>query len=138
MDDNELKELVAGLAIAQSKTDQQLARMDRQLAEISVKIEKLTKMYAWFGYNHLTITGGADSASLVRGYHIYRATVTGDAGFVNTDDASHIGTIFDSRDVGVTNTYDDHDVNYGSEYHYWTTSFNDYESAWSAALTGRS
>lgn len=86
--------------------------------------------YAWFGYNHLTITGQADPAGLVQGYHIYRDTGTDSA------NAVLIGTIFDARVNGITNTYDDHDVDFGTEYHYWATSFNEYESDFSAILTG--
>lgn len=92
--------------------------------------------YAWFGYNHLVITGGVDSSNLVRGYHIYRALVTGASNYNHSGSATHIGSIPDSRAFGITNTYDDHDVDFGSEYQYWCTSYNDYESDWSAALTG--
>ena len=45
MTDDELKQLVASLAVAQKKTDEQLAKTDAQLAKTGAKIDKLAKMY---------------------------------------------------------------------------------------------
>ncbi len=44
MTDEELKELVASLAIAQQKTDEQLAKTDAQLARTDVKLDKIAKL----------------------------------------------------------------------------------------------
>ena len=63
MKDKELRSLVAGLAVAQDRTDEQLARTDAQLAENAVqqaktdaklaktaaKIDKLARMYGGVG-----------------------------------------------------------------------------------------
>jgi len=51
MTDDELKKLVAGLAIAQAKTDAQIAKTDAQLAKTGAKIDKLAKMYGGVGNN---------------------------------------------------------------------------------------
>ena len=46
MTDQELKDLVAGLAVAQAKTDMQLAQTDAQLAKTGAKIDELTALQA--------------------------------------------------------------------------------------------
>ena len=46
MTDQELKDLVAGLAVAQAKTDVQLAKTDAQLARTGAKIDELTALQA--------------------------------------------------------------------------------------------
>lgn len=58
MTDDELKQLVANLAVSQQKTDQQLAKTDAQLAKTdaqlaktSAKIDKLAKMYGGMANN---------------------------------------------------------------------------------------
>ena len=51
MTDEELRELVAGLARAQSKTDAQLAKTDAQLAKTDAKLNKLAEMYGGVGNN---------------------------------------------------------------------------------------
>ena len=58
MTDDELKALVAGLAVAQDRTDSQLARTDAQLAEnaaqqakTEAKLNRLAEMYGGVGNN---------------------------------------------------------------------------------------
>jgi len=51
MTDDELKELVAGLAIAQAKTDEQQAKTDQQLAKTDAKLDRLAEMYGGVGNN---------------------------------------------------------------------------------------
>ena len=46
MTDQELKDLVAGLAVAQAKTDMQLAQTDAQLVKTGAKIDELTTLQA--------------------------------------------------------------------------------------------
>ena len=46
MTDEELKALVAGLAAAQDRTDEQLAKTDAQLAKTDAKLNKLAEMYS--------------------------------------------------------------------------------------------
>ena len=51
MNDKELKALVAGLAVAQDRTDAQMARTDAKLAKTAAKIDKLAAMYGGVGNN---------------------------------------------------------------------------------------
>ena len=44
MTDQELKDLVAGSAISQAKTDAQMAKTDAQMAKTDAKIEKIAKI----------------------------------------------------------------------------------------------
>lgn len=56
MTDDELKAMVAGLAVSQAKKDEQLAKTDAQLAKTDKKIEKLAQMIGNFGQNLGEIT----------------------------------------------------------------------------------
>ncbi|QFY88358.1 hypothetical protein D5125_02050 [Magnetovirga frankeli] len=51
MTDNELRELITSLAVAQAKTDAQLAKTDTQLAKTDAKLNKLAEMYGGVGNN---------------------------------------------------------------------------------------
>jgi len=51
MSDDELREIVAQLAIAQTKTDAQLAKTDAQLAKTDAKLARLADMYGGVGNN---------------------------------------------------------------------------------------
>ena len=51
MTDQELKDLVAGLAVAQAKTDVQLAATDAQLAKTGVKLDRLAELYGGVSSN---------------------------------------------------------------------------------------
>jgi len=63
MTDEELKELVAGLAVAQAKTDvqqaetaAQQAKTDAQLAKTDAKLNRLAEMYGGVGNNQGAVT----------------------------------------------------------------------------------
>jgi len=51
MTDQELKDLVASLAISQAKTDEQLAKTDAQLAKTDAKLDKISQMVGNIGNN---------------------------------------------------------------------------------------
>ena len=51
MTDQELKDLVAGLAVAQAKTDVQLAATDAQLAKTGAKLDRLAELYGGVSSN---------------------------------------------------------------------------------------
>ncbi len=51
MTDQELKELIASLALAQHKTDEQLAKTDAQLAKTDARLDKLATMYGGVANN---------------------------------------------------------------------------------------
>ena len=51
MTDDELKKLVAGLAVAQDRTDAQQARTDAQLVRTDAKLDRLAEMYGGVGNN---------------------------------------------------------------------------------------
>ncbi len=51
MTDDELREIVANLALSQAKTDAQLAKTDAQLAKTDAKLQKLADMYGGVGNN---------------------------------------------------------------------------------------
>lgn len=51
MTDQELRDLVASIAIAQIRTDAQLAKTDAQLAKTDAKLNRLAEMYGGVGNN---------------------------------------------------------------------------------------
>ena len=51
MTDEELRAIVANLALAQIKTDAQLAKTDAQLAKTDIKLQKLADLYGGVGNN---------------------------------------------------------------------------------------
>ena len=56
MTDQELKDLVASLAVSQAKTDAQMARTEAQMARTDAKIEKIAKMVGGISNNQGDIT----------------------------------------------------------------------------------
>ena len=51
MTDQKLKDLVAGLATAQAKTEILIAKTDMQLAKTTTRVDKLAKMYGEIAHN---------------------------------------------------------------------------------------
>ncbi|MBK6618155.1 MAG: hypothetical protein IPG31_07250 [Nitrosomonas sp.] len=51
MTDDELREILANLALSQARTDAQLAKTDAQLAKTDAKLNKLAEMYGGVGNN---------------------------------------------------------------------------------------
>ena len=52
MTDQELKDLVANLAIQSAKTDAQIAKTDAQIAKTNAEVKKIAKMYGSAANNH--------------------------------------------------------------------------------------
>ena len=106
MTDDELKKLVAGLAIAQAKTDAQIAKTDAQiaktdaqLAKTGAKIDKLAKMYGGVGNNQGDVAEAFFFNSITKDNHL---------GSIRFDDATRNmdkkrGNIQEEYDIFLTN-----------------------------------
>ena len=99
MTDDELKKLVAGLAIAQDRTDAQIAKTDAQLAKTDAKIDKLAKMYGGVGNNQGDVAEAFFFNSITKDNHL---------GCIRFDDATRNmdkkrGNIQEEYDIFLTN-----------------------------------
>ena len=99
MTDDELKKLVAGLAIAHDRTDAQLAKTDAQLAKTDAKIDKLAKMYGGVGNNQGDVAEAFFFNSITKDNHL---------GSIRFDDATRNmdkkrGNIQEEYDIFLTN-----------------------------------
>jgi hypothetical protein len=88
--------------------------------------------YAWYGYNHIVLSGYAAPEGTLGGYRIYRNTTNDSA------TASSIAFIQDQRDEGGINEYNDFDIEPNVDYYYWAKSVSRWgdESDFSAVLSG--
>lgn len=66
MTDQELKDLVASLAIAQANTDAQLAKTDAQLAKTDAKLNRIAEMYGGIANNNGYFAEDSFAAALER------------------------------------------------------------------------
>ncbi len=102
MTDQELKDLVASLAISQAKTDEQMRKTEMQLAETSRKIDKVGEMVGTFGRNLGEITEEFFFNSLNQ-----KPTLAGiHYDFVDKNWKHRIGNVEDEFDIVMVNGKD--------------------------------
>ena len=99
MTDNELKELVASLAVSQKETDLQLKATDLQLKETGRKLDKVAKMLGSIGTNQGDVAEDFFYNSFVKDNHL---------GSLPFDDITknmfkHRGKIQEEYDIFLTN-----------------------------------
>jgi len=99
MTDDELKALVASLAVAQQKTDEQMKQTDEKLAKVSEKLDKVGDLVGGIGCNQGHIAEEFFYNSLIEDAHL---------GHIHFEDITknmekHRGNIQEEYDLVMTN-----------------------------------
>lgn len=99
MTDEELKMLVASLAISQQKTDAQLKETDAQLKETDRKLNKVAKMLGGIGSNQGDVAEDFFYNSLIKDNHLGCLTFDD----VTKNMSKHRGQLQEEYDIFLTN-----------------------------------
>lgn len=99
MTDDELKGLVASLAISQKETDSQLKKTDSQLKETGRKLDKVAKMLGGISTNQGDVAEDFFYNSLIKDNHLGSLTFDD----ITKNMEKHRGTIQEEYDIFLTN-----------------------------------